>query len=134
MTPEHDAELRRRYPLVFAGPLLNDEPIRCGDGWFFLLDMLCRNLQRLIEREPETERARYRAAQVKEKFGTLRFYLDQDPADPTHPITGEIAGAVWASALFCDVCGKPGQLRTLTDKAPLVATRCDEHNDLMRRP
>lgn len=127
MSPENDRQLRERYQLVFQGPLLNDEPIRCGDGWWGLLDGLCRQLQRLIEQEPEAERSQYTAAQVKEKFGTLRFYL---MGDPTPQMAREIAGAEWASGLFCDVCGHPGSLRT----NGLVRTRCDAHKDWRGEP
>lgn len=45
----------------------------CADGWFSLVWELSSELTNLIQREPEAERARYRAYQVKEKFGGLRF-------------------------------------------------------------
>lgn len=135
MTPESDKRLRENYPLVFQGPLLNDEPIRCGDGWYFILDMLCRNLTHLIEKKPEAERHRYRAAQVKEKFGTLRFYLHHMDPDPMGPINREIAGAEWASGIICDVCGKPGTLRSDGGEYTVwVRVRCDEHADTRPRP
>lgn len=125
MTPAYDAELRRRYPLVFARPLLNDEPIRCGDGWFILLDRFCRDLEALIAREPEPAQHRYHAQQVKEKFGVLRFYLARETA----PMTALIQAAEDASGRVCDVCAQPGKLRSGDPDEPMcwVRTRCDEH-------
>lgn len=122
MTPEHDQALRAAFPLVFAGPLLNDEPIRCGDGWVGLLHLLFAKLEKLIAAEPEDSRRKYRAVQVKEKFATLRVYQD---ANGTEAMNAAIRGAEALSAVTCDVCGREGQLVTL----PLgsVATRCEAH-------
>jgi hypothetical protein len=114
---------------VFSRPLINDEPIRCGDGWYYLLDTLCRRLQHILEERTPEEQSLYRASQVKEKFGELRFYLHRHPPEYLHPLNREIAGAEWASALFCDVCGKPGRSRSGNgvERPMLVRTRCDEH-------
>jgi len=128
MTPEHDAELRRRFPLVFQGPLINGEPIRCGDGWFHLLFMLCSGLQNLLAEVPFEMRWDYRAEQVKEKFGTLRFYLGRYQ---TLDMLRLIGLAERASATTCDVCGEPGTLGT---ENMLVAVRCAEHRETRPRP
>lgn len=129
MTPDNDKALRAAYPLVFPKPLLNDEPIRTGDGWLYLLHMLCRDMQRAIEQCPEDQRWRYAAVQVKEKFGTLRFYLEDD--SPDSPVARLIRAAEWCSGIFCDVCGKPGSMRSATSPGayPWMRTRCDEHVD-----
>jgi hypothetical protein len=42
------------------------------DGWFDLIDALCSQIDRAIELGAAPVRVR----QVKEKFGTLRFYCD----------------------------------------------------------
>src|SRR5262245_27042610 len=134
MTPESDARLRAAFPLVFAGPLLNDEPIRCGEGWYLLLYMLCAGLEAVMYDELDVTKPvvaqRYRAVQVKEKFGQLRLYLDHETA----AMTVLLGLAENLSKHVCDVCGAPGKLRTLTDNAPIAATRCDEHQAVMRRP
>lgn len=128
MTPEKDRELRQRYPLVFAGRLLNDEPIRCNDGWFDLLSVLCQQLNQLIEHEDPEARHRYRVVTVKEKFGGLRFYLDGRPTDAMQVL---IDAAERLSTQTCDICGKRGRLLTVQDK--LVATRCPEHEKVTWR-
>lgn len=48
------------------------------------------------------------AVQVKEKFGTLRFYTDVGDSY----IYGAIAMAESMSARTCETCGKPGKLYT----------------------
>jgi hypothetical protein len=48
-----------------------------------------------------------RASQVKEKFGTLRFYLTHG-TDEMYAIIGE---AQQKSAKTCETCGKPGRIR-----------------------
>lgn len=124
MSPEKDAKLRAAWPLVFQKPLANNEPIRCGDGWYQILDDLCRTLSRIIGFRPKEERHRYAAFQVKEKFGRLDFYLE----DPKQALETEWAMrcAREASAKTCDVCGAPGTLRG----GQPVRARCDDHADI----
>lgn len=125
MTPESDKRLRADYPLVFQRPLLNDEPIRCGDGWFQLLAKTFALLDVLISVLPESERGNYYAQQVKEKFGTLRIYMSKQTPEMSTLI--EFADAL--SVCVCDVCGKRGALHSGDPNVPMcwVRTRCDEH-------
>ena len=46
--------------------------MECGDGWFDLIDTLCRTIQSDIE---GGDTPPVRVVQVKEKFGTLRFHI-----------------------------------------------------------
>ena len=46
-----------------------------GDGWFDLLWECSEKIEAEILKMPEAKRKECRAAQVKEKFGTLRFYM-----------------------------------------------------------
>lgn len=57
--------------------------------------------------------------QVKEKFGTLRFYYTG--GDET--IRGMVRMAESMSALTCETCGKPGEVR----HGGWIRTLCDEH-------
>ena len=58
-------------------------------------------------------------SQIKEKFGTLRFYYHGGD-DYIH---GLEAMAESMSAVICEECGKPGKLRS----GGWVRTLCDEH-------
>lgn len=59
------------------------------------------------------------AMQVKEKFGSLRFYADNISADQEK----YIAFAENMSERTCEVCGKRGKLRT----GGWLRTLCNEH-------
>lgn len=59
------------------------------------------------------------AVQVKEKFGTLRFYTNYSD----EYIDGAISMAEHMSSITCETCGKPGELQ---GKGWLY-TACEEH-------
>lgn len=59
------------------------------------------------------------AVQIKEKFGTLRFYFDGGDEF----CRGVEAMATSMSARTCEVCGKPGKKRG----ASWLYTACDDH-------
>jgi hypothetical protein len=90
-----------------------------GDGWFDLLwDLSCK-LEPLIrawidEHGPDGHPA---AAQVKEKFGTLRFYM----TCATDEMYDLIAAAERESATTCEDCGEPGKRRS----GGWILTLCD---------
>lgn len=60
-----------------------------------------------------------RVAQVKEKFGTLRFYV----GGTTDEQYAAIRAAEKKSAVICEECGAPGKLRS----GSWLKTYCDEH-------
>lgn len=61
----------------------------------------------------------FKAAQIKEKFGTLRFYHDGGDSF----INGVISSAQNSSAMTCEVCGSKGKLR----HGGWIRTLCDQH-------
>lgn len=82
----------------------------CGDGWFKLIWDLSEKLEKLIieykKQYPDDEY--YPAAsQVKEKYGTLRFYMNFE----TDEMRKLIDQAEKLSAKTCEVCGKRGKAR-----------------------
>ena len=80
--------------------------IDVGSGWHPLLDELDKNIRTLI---PE-----YKIFQYKEKFGTLRFYVDfTDATSDSYTIKEAydlISQAENASASICEFCGGEGSL------------------------
>jgi hypothetical protein len=117
MNSELENQLFERYPAIFECV----RSIACGDGWFDLIDTLCEQLQLSTA---EQGMPQVIAAQVKEKFGGLRFYTH------AHSETqqGMITQAQAMSYRICDVCGARGKLR-----GPVIArTRCDKHVDTRR--
>lgn len=99
------------HPIAFG--------FECGDGWADLLVELCQKIQsRLDEMDPDVAKDIV-ALQVKEKYGTLRFYLSS--YDDT--IENYIDAAEKKSAETCEQCGKPGSLRGTV----WLYSACDEH-------
>lgn len=104
MNKELEQKLFDTYPKIFAG---KDEGAQenlmcfgcaCGDGWYNLIDNLCERLQFLTDRHDQPQ---VKAFQVKEKFGTLRFYIG-DVSVEQHSI---ISFVEYLSARVCEECG-----------------------------
>jgi len=70
--------------------------IECGPGWYPLYGPIVAKCQR----------QGISIAQVKEKFGLLRIYVEK----PTPAITKAIYEAEAASARTCETCGAPGHM------------------------
>lgn len=92
-----------------------------GDGWYKLLRKAAAKMEPLVvaavAESPESyEFGYYRATQIKEKYGTLRFYLSSG-TDKMYAIAD---AAERESAKVCEKCGKPGKLRGVE----WVYTRC----------
>lgn len=110
MSPELDGLLCCRYPALFAkrhlpiSVTMMGWGIACGDGWFDLTDDFFAGLQEAVR---EASMAQPVAGQVKEKCGTLRFYLSG--AEPE--ISRLVQEAERRSAVTCEICGRPGALR-----------------------
>lgn len=116
MTPEKDAELVAKYPLIFKEHYEGRFGFECGDGWFDIIDKLCFALMADTEGQPPV------ASQVKEKFGTLRFYVN-DATDYQYELIDR-AGKL--SAHTCEVCGAPG---TADYKRSWIKVLCEEHKE-----
>ena len=113
MTPERDALLCARYPHLYRDRLgdKRETPmaygIQCGDGWFDLLDRLSAKL------EPMCLDGKLKAAQVKSKFGALRFYFAwmDDHGGPSSEAYAAVREAEEEAARTCEDCGRPGEMR-----------------------
>lgn len=90
-----------------------------GDGWYPLIKELSIQLEDLILQAPEEQREFYRASQVKEKFGGLRFYMNYRTPD----MAALICTAQEKSFEICEECGAPGKF--LNDG--WCQTACEEH-------
>ena len=124
MRPELDQRLCERYPQVFADRQLPTTQslmgwgFMCGDGWFELIDTLCKDLQQRTDRDGAPQ---ILAQQVKEKDGVLHFYVGA-----RDDIQAEmIATAAKQSQLICEACGRPGEL--IRSSPP--RTRCGRCQD-----
>lgn len=119
MSPEKEKALQDKYPKIF-GTSDPYEPytiygIECGDGWYDLLDVLCRNIQghldfkmKGLETGEEKEAMQLIATQVKQKFGTLRFYH----SGGDEYTAGLIQMAEAISGMICETCGDKATVKT----------------------
>jgi len=112
MKKELEQRFYERWPSWFSG---RHEPISQnlmafgfdhGDGWFDLEWRLCEDLEKLVG-------PGYKLFQIKEKFGTLRWYDSDDiVSDAANAAAHQrIREAEQESARTCERCGKPGTLR-----------------------
>lgn len=104
MKKELQDKLFKKYPKIFRDR--NKSPrdtcmcwgIETGDGWYWLIDMLCKQLQFDID---ENNQPQILASQVKEKYGGLRFYT----VGSTEKQEAQISLAETMSYHICEKCG-----------------------------
>lgn len=126
MNKEHDELLCKKFPNLYrnrCGKMTETcmcWGFECGDGWFQLIYDLSEKLEAGILKLPEEDRQFCCASQVKEKYGTLRFYMHSS----TDEMDKFITEAEHNSAEICEVCGAPGKLRA---KYGWFYTSCEEH-------
>lgn len=126
MTPEQDKKLCETFPRLYADRHKSMQEscfhfgFECGTGWFQLIWDLSVRLEQMIEGLGpfSPDEVAPRASQVKEKFGTLRFYMTHS----TDEMEAAIDEAERLSEVTCEDCGQSGHLRTL---GGWLSTLCD---------
>ncbi len=108
MKMEYSDILYKKFPQLYAHERFWG--FECGDGWFPLIEGLSTKICGVILQYPREERKYYYVEQVKEKFGTLRFYMSTTTSD----LDDLIYDAERASSLICEVCSAPGTVRSGT--------------------
>jgi hypothetical protein len=95
-----------------------------GDGWFQLLNQLMGNIQNHIDWQNRNGEvvSQVTVDQVKEKFGTLRFYY----TGGDDYIRGMVTMAESMSGVICEECGKPGT----STGGGWIKTVCIEHGGI----
>jgi hypothetical protein len=150
MTPELEQHIREKYPLIFSQRCemsINDGwfdiiDILCGNIQN-RIDNVIRQREYTIEwnknvNDPDFEWTaafvereerevpelveQVVATQIKEKFGTLRFYY----SGGNDYIRGLEAMAVSMSGVICEQCGSPGTSRS-NKKQRWILVLCDKH-------
>ena len=122
-------ELQIKYPVIFSN-ISNSMSCMArgfehGFGWYKLLDELCSQLTTISDKVG----AVITADQVKEKFGTLRFYYSVDfPKDLPDSddwckiISSLVSKAEMMSGYTCERCGERGKIRP----GGWIKTLCDK--------
>jgi len=125
MNAQLEHQLRDKYPQLFVD--LYGDPtqtcmawgLECDDGWYTLIDVLCRQIQHHQQWNMPKHLHPVVVEQVKEKFGTLRFYYRG--GDDT--ISGLVQMAEAMSAKTCERCGQPGRVHG----GHWLKTLCETH-------
>jgi hypothetical protein len=110
--------MEEQYPAMFVGAYGG---FAVGKGWWHIIETLCSNIQHHIDWANRKEQVveQVVVAQIKEKFGGLRFYYDGGDEQ----IHGMVRMAeAWADQ-SCETCGDKGERRS----GGWVRTLCDKH-------
>ena len=133
MRQELDKMLCEKYPKMMVNRHKSMQEttmcwgFECGDGWYNILNQLMSQIQHHIDwKQDRKERFNQGDGcvpvtldQVKEKFGTLRFYY----SGGDDYIRGLVSMAEAMSGSTCEVCGNAGKFRGKS----WFYTACDEH-------
>jgi len=98
----------QKYPYLYK----EVKHIECDIGWYKLIDRLSKDLEKLIIelKENDYEEDQYEflpcASQIKEKYGSLRFYMSSG----TDKMDKLIEKAEQESCEICKICGKIGRI------------------------
>ncbi len=113
-------DLSKRFPYMFNGRNIG---LSVGDGWMEVFAKLCEDIDTLLG----DDKRGFHWVQLKEKFGSARFYYEHDP-DGGDEVFGQIADLVGVAMgkthTMCMQCGQPGKEDA---KYGWVLTLCEEH-------
>lgn len=113
-------KMERTYPKIFVGKYGG---FAVGAGWYPILEKLCANIQHHIDWKEKQGNPvpQVTVAQIKEKFGGLRFYYDGGD----EYISGLVNMAESWADVACEECGAPGKRRD----GGWIRTLCDKHEE-----
>lgn len=116
-------EIVDKYPSIFKG--MPRSGFYVGNGWLPMIERLCALIDHYVKNLSQEERGDIFVAQVKEKFGGLRFYMEGS----TPYIDGMIAMAESMSYITCEECGAPGERRS----GGWIRVLCDHHHEAEKK-
>lgn len=130
MKQEFDEYLVKTYPEIFRDR--HGDPMKtlmcfgfgCGDGWFDLIDTMCKAIQNHINflRSNNKEIEQVVAAQVKEKFGGLRFYYEGGD----DYVRGVVDLASHLSEKTCETCGSTTNIGKTSGWIKIMCEDCSK--------
>lgn len=118
MKEEFGKKLWEDYPDIFSKKITGHRVwMECGDGWYDHINTLCATVMLYCKDhniEPPI------ASQVKEKYGSLRFYVWSAAIE----VFDIIERFELESQYVCEVCGKRGKVRSV---GGWYSCECEEH-------
>ena len=122
MNEQNTEYLCKTYPQLYDMSKPPTESLMCfgfpDDGWFNLIKDLSDKIV--------ATGVKVHVVQVKEKFGTLRYYVDiatGTSREDVEKVYRLISEAEAKSEVTCEVCGEPGKLR----QGGWIKCLCDIH-------
>lgn len=106
------SDVKNKTPIEVFG-------IECGNGWYKIIDNLCKTIETLIKDDNYPE-----VHQIKEKFGGLRFYVGSMTEDNYKQIHGATLLAEYMSYEICEKCGSTDNVEV--DESGWIRTLCEE--------
>lgn len=118
---EFEKQLEAKYPKMFVHKYGG---LEIGPGWYQLIETLCARIQSHIDWKEKRGDSIEQVTidQIKEKFGTLRFYY----SGGDEYISGLATMAESISGYICETCGDRGSV----GGRGWIKTACERH----RRP
>lgn len=129
---QFEEKITNAFPKMFSKPYGG---FAVGPGWWPIIESLCRNIQEYIDNRERTREVllknnpynikipdaipQVEVAQIKEKFGGLRFYYNGGD----EYIDGMVRMAESWAGNTCEECGVLGKLRM----GGWIRTLCDHH-------
>jgi hypothetical protein len=119
-------KLFKNYPKIFKQ--VNDpitETCMCWgidteNGWYWLINELCSSIQSYIDANQHLEIQQVEAVQVKQKYGSLRFYYSGGNDD----INGMVMFAEKLSYSICENCGSKRGIKHTRGWILTLCSRC----------
>jgi hypothetical protein len=115
-------QIKTKYPNLFQ----RTWGLECGDGWIPIIANALSRIETIQDSDGKSMLSKIAVDQLKEKFGTMRFYYHTDNIQDheTFKKVDDIINALEAeSEKTCELCGKqPATLRT----NGWWSTQCDE--------
>lgn len=124
MSPELEKKIVEKYPKFFdylkeyKGEMILPMMfgIEFGDGWYWLLDNLMDSIQGYIDGNGKPQ---VQAAQIKEKFGGLRFYTNGNDE--------LVDGMIWlAEHMSYNICEHCGSTKNVSQTKGWITTLCED--------
>ena len=134
MKQELQTKLFNDFPELYRDRVLPDtisrmcEGFCCGNGWYDIIYDLSIEIHKFCFTHHLVGDRYVRVFQVKQKLGTLRYYLEDDKLlGATYKELYELIRKAEAkSEITCEVCGKPGELCEIRN---WYNTLCPIHKD-----
>lgn len=119
MNEKNTKKLIDDFPVLYK----NDFYFECDDGWFELIYNLSKEVNDIIKDLSKEAQETTKVTQVKEKFGSLRWYVDlpYESLEENHlsELNRKIENIIYKfeekSETTCESCGNVGKIKKINN-------------------